>query len=232
MHATALGLATGDATALERVKAHVLDAAFPCLAARSAINSRRAHFGSYGPLGSREPQRLQALCDALTAFTDTYPDPGEAPVTFIALFDDDVHDEVEFEQRLWRHLQLLHDCDRTQFEWAHDVSSDPESSNFSFSIGGRAFFVVGLHPRASRLARRAPVPCLAFNFHDQFEQLRVSGKYDKLQRSIRSRDVALQGDANPVLARFGEASEAMQYSGRAVSAGWQCPFRPGAQDAD
>lgn len=232
MHATALGLTTDDATLLERVKAYVLAAAFPCLAARSAINSRRAHFRSYGALGSDEPLRLRALCDALTAFSDTYPEPDEAPVTYIALFDDDVHDEVDLEQRLWYHLQLLHGCDRLGFEWAHNVSSDPESCNFSFSIGGRAFFIVGLHPRASRLARRAPVPCLAFNFHDQFEQLRVSGKYDKLQRSIRSRDVALQGDANPVLTRFGEASEAMQYSGRAVSPGWQCPFRPGVQDAD
>jgi FPC/CPF motif-containing protein YcgG len=51
----------------------------------------------------------------------------------------------------------------------------------------------------------------AFNFHNQFEQLRASGKYDRMQRVIRRRDVALQGDANPVLSRFGEASEARQY---------------------
>ncbi|RYF38094.1 MAG: YqcI/YcgG family protein, partial [Comamonadaceae bacterium] len=109
-------------------------------------------------------------------------------------------------------------------EWAGDVSDDPEGDDFSFSVGGRAFFVVGLHPGASRLARRAPAPCLVFNFHDQFEALKASGKYATMQDAIRARDVALQGSINPMLARFGEGSEARQYSGRAVSADWQCPF--------
>ena len=207
--------------------AFVLDESFPCLGARSAINTGRVHMASYGRLGDADPAQLQSLCDALATFSAAYPDPGEAPVTCIALFDDDVRGEQDFERRLWRHLQALHRCDRLDFEWAPGVSSNPESSDFSFSIASRAFFVVGLHPHASRLARRAPVPCIAFNFHDQFEHLRASGKYDKLQRAIRRRDVALQGDANPVLSRFGEASEAMQYSGRAVGADWGCPFRPG-----
>jgi hypothetical protein len=182
-------------------------------------------------LGGNDPLRLQALAGALSAFSNAYPDPGEAPVTYIALFDDDVHDEEDFEQRLWRHLQLLHDRDRRHFDWAPGVSSDPNSGNFSFSVAGRAFFIVGLHPRASRIARRAPVPCVVFNFHDQFERLRASGKYERMQRQIRARDVALQGNLNPVLTRFGEASEARQYSGRAVNAEWLCPFRPGGRDA-
>lgn len=85
------------------------------------------------------------------------------------------------------------------------VSSDPASCEFSFSIAGRAFFIVGLHPSSSRISRCAPVPCLAFNFHDQFQLLRTSGKFEKMQRSIRTRDVALQGSANPALKSFGEA---------------------------
>ena len=32
--------------------------------------------------------------------------------------------------------------------------------------------------------------------------------------------------AGPLLARFGEGSEARQYSGRAVTADWRCPFSP------
>lgn len=216
------------ARSARRLEAFVLDASFPCLGARSAINTGRSHIGSYGRLGDGGSPRLQSLCNALAAFSAAYPDPGEAPVTCIALFDDDVGDEKDFELRLWRHLQALHQCDRLDFDWAPGVSSDPQSSDFSFSIAGRAFFVVGLHPRASRLSRRAPLPCIAFNFHDQFEQLRTSGKYAKMQHVIRGRDVALQGDANPVLSRFGEASEARQYAGRAVGADWRCPFRPGA----
>ncbi len=44
------------------------------------------------------------------------------------------------------------------------------------ALSARAFFVVGLHPGASRLARRTPMPCLVFNLHEQFEQLKASGK--------------------------------------------------------
>jgi uncharacterized protein len=210
----------------QRFETFVQDDAFPSVVARLAFNTGRAHIASYGRLGSDDRPQLQSLCDALAAFSIAYPDPSEAPATCIALFNDDVDDEQDFEQRLWQHLQALHNFDRLDFDWAPDVSKDPESSDFSFSIAGRAFFVVGLHPHASRLARRAPVPTLAFNFHNQFERLHASGKYETMQRVIRGRDVALQGSTNPVLSRFGEASEARQYSGRFVGSDWVCPFRP------
>ena len=129
--------------------------------------------------------------------------------------------DADFHERLWMQLQAIHDLDIVEHPWASGVSDDPEAADFSFSVASRAFFVVGLHPRSSRLARRAPQPTLVFNFHDQFEALRVSGRFEKLQAAIRERDKALQGNINPVLARFGEASEARQYSGRA---GAGCPF--------
>ena len=87
--------------------------------------------------------------------------------------------------------------------------------------------------RRSRLSRRSPVPCLVFNFHNQFEALRANGKFDGMQKVIRRREIELQGSINPVLARYGDASEARQYSGVAVSAGWKCPFHqiPETHDA-
>jgi len=214
-------------SATDHLRAFVLDDAFPCVGARSAFNAGRSHVASYGRLGGDDAGQLQALCDALAQFSHAYPDPGLAPVTCVALFDDDVVDECDFERRLWCHLQALHRCDARDFAWAQGVSQDPGAVDFSFSIAGRAFFLVGLYPHASRLARRAPLPSIAFNFHGQFQQLRACGKYDKLQQVIRSRDVALQGSVNPMLSRFGEASEARQYAGRAVAADWACPFRPG-----
>ena len=102
----------------------------------------------------------------------------------------------------------------------------PTSPHFSLSFGGEAFFVVGLHPNASRPARRFERPALVFNLHDQFERLRDEGKYDKLRSSILDRDEALSGSINPMLARHGEMSEARQYSGRAVTDDWKCPFQP------
>ena len=140
------------------------------------------------------------------------------------MFADGAGTEARFACDLWRQLQAMHEYDRERFDWDPTVSDDASQADFSFSIGGRAFFVVGLNPSSSRLARRAPMPCMVFNFHNQFETLRASGKYAGMQKVIRHRDVALQGTINPVLAQFGAASEARQYSGVAVDANWKCPF--------
>ena len=46
-----------------------------------------------------------------------------------------------------------------------------------------------------------------------------------MQQLIRGREFALQGTINPMLSNFGEQSEARQYSGRAVDADWNPPFK-------
>ena len=70
-----------------------------------------------------------------------------------------------------------------------------------------------------------------FNLHDQFERLREEGLYERMRERILTRDVALAGSINPMLSRFGEESEARQYSGREVDDDWKCPFRdPSADD--
>ena len=102
----------------------------------------------------------------------------------------------------------------------------PGLADFSFSLRGKAFFVIGLHPNASRLSRRYRCPALVFNLHEQFETLRRQGRYDRMRDVIRKRDAALCGSINPALRNFGEKSEARQYSGRAVREDWRCPFRP------
>ena len=204
------------------LSAFVSDAAFPCVGAKSALNKGRMQFAEYASLG-RAPDAAD-LCGQLQNFSNEFLDPGSSPVSFVAMFRDQVRDEENFEAALWCHLQLMHEHDRVDFIWDRSVASDPASNEFSFSIGGRSFFVVGLHPTATRLSRRAPFPCLVFNFHDQFEALKSSGKYQSMQAVIRARDIDLQGSVNPVLERFGAASEARQYSGRAVDAEWCCPF--------
>ena len=138
--------------------------------------------------------------------------------------------EAHFERLLWGHLQQMHEIDVEFFGWDPTVSPDPEDNQFSFSIGGRAYFVAGLNPRASRKARRFPHAALVFNLHQQFERLRERGKFEMIKNMIRARDMAFQGSINPVLEDFGVSSEARQYSGRAVEDNWRCPFRP--VDAD
>ncbi len=193
---------------------------FPCVGAKSALNKQRMRFAEYGALG--DPFDAADLCQRLQTFSQEFADPGNVPTSFVAMFHDPIADEVAFEKALWAHLQAMHEHDHA--DWDETVGHDPAQEDFSMSIAGRAFFVVGLHPAASRLARRAPFPCLVFNFHNQFEAMKSSGTYQRMQTAIRERDVALQGSVNPVLARFGEASEARQYSGRAVESEWRCPF--------
>ena len=213
-----------DGSCIDNVKAFIADKTFPCVGAKSALNKSRMRLSQFGPMAS--PDSTRNLWKELLRYSQEFPDPGSVPVSFVAVFDDVETDEAGFESLMWRQLQALHDHDcKNGIVWDRAVSSDPTQADFSFSVGGRAFFVVGLHPGASRLARRTPSPCIVFNFHDQFESLKASGKYAGMQDAIRTRDTALQGNVNPVLARFGESSEAIQYSGRAVAADWKCPFR-------
>lgn len=125
---------------------------------------------------------------------------------------------------MWDQLKFLHEADDQP--WDRHVSSDPQDDRFSFSLAGRAFYVVGLHPNSSRTARQAPFTALAFNLHWQFEKLREMGAYQRVRDTIRRRDVKLQGSINPMLEDFGSSSEARQYSGRRAGADWKCPFRP------
>ena len=212
------------ACAHERFRAHVEAPSFPCTGAKSALNTGRYHFVLFDELGGHGV--ASKLCDALYEFLDDYPNPGLKPVTFIAAFSSTASSEIRFESQLWAQLQRLHDVDRMQHDWDPAVANNPADPSFSLSIGGRGFFVVGLHPSASRLARRAPFDTLVFNLHSQFEDMRASGSYGRMERVVRDRDVALQGSVNPVLARHGEASAALQYAGRSVDRSWTCPFQP------
>lgn len=197
---------------------------FPCVGAKSALARGGYRLSIHG--GLAEPRTLPALCRHLTQFVgeaDAMTESGKF-TTFVAVFRSQViPSEDVFEKLLWKQLQMLHDaCDES---WDPAVSSDPDDPHFSFSFGGRAFFIVGMHPNASRVARRFCWPALVFNLHTQFETLRESGKMPRMQEVIRSRDASLQGDINPNLNDFGDATEARQYSGRPVEASWSPPLK-------
>src|SRR5690606_24488472 len=199
----------------------VRNPAHPCAMAKSVLAHEAVEFGTYRGLGSQ--QAAQAMCvdlyRSLAGMHDGY-------WSFVALFPDElVSGEEQFEDRLWKHLQRMHDFDAPLHPWDGTVSDDPEDPCFSFSIGGRAWYVIGLHPRASRKARRLDTVALVFNPHAQFNALRSRDKYGTVRDQIRQRDLRLQGSINPMLADYGESSEARQYSGRAVGASWKCPFR-------
>ncbi len=208
---------------VDKFREFILDRDHPCLMAQSIFKNDNFRLKQYGEIGRKK--NAVPLLDDLRAYIESYDFRSMDFFTFIAVFDGrDNFSEKTFEERLWKQLQFLHDLDDS--DWDKSVDSDPASDHFSFSVGGRAFYLVGMHPRSSRKARRSPKPCIVFNLHWQFEQLRQKGAYQMTRDKIRERDKELQGSNNPMLSDFGHDKEARQYSGRAVGDDWKCPFHP------
>jgi FPC/CPF motif-containing protein YcgG len=205
------------------VRALTLNEHFTCVGAKSAIRQGAYRFALYPELGSE--LSAAGLARDLFAFAAEAPSLEGEFTTFIASFGAPTAvDETTFETLLWRTLQHLHDLDVAHHTWDDRVSDDWSDPRFAFSFAGTAFFIVGLHAGSSRVARRFAWPTLVFNPHSQFDRLREDGRFERFQQVIRGAELALQGNVNPMVANFGERSEAGQYSGRKVGAEWQCPF--------
>lgn len=222
--ASARGLA--EMAVASAFEAFIADADFPCAGAKASLATHRLTFLDATDLAdAADDERIVA---ALQAFGAKHHDTVFASFA-VAFHASPPLSEHEFETLLWQRLGALHAIDRCRYAWDADVSSDPASAQFSMSVGGNAFYVIGLHPGASRPARRFTCPVLVFNLHRQFEQLRADGRYEKLRRSIMHRDAALAGSTNPMLAEHGNDTEARQYSGRVVGPEWKCPCHFGPQ---
>lgn len=203
----------------------IADPAFPCVGAKSAM--------ARGTLKVVACHRLDSNWDDLRIHREllewawAYREAPGGLRSLAVVFDGPYDlDEKRFEALMWQRIQSFADKDAWLGQPYDDrVSADPDASHFSLSFGGEAFFVVGLHPGASRPARRSDRPTLVFNLHDQFELLRAEGRYEGMRSKILARDLKLAGNLNPMLARHGDVSEAAQYSGRLVGDDWTCPFR-------
>lgn len=207
------------------LRAHVAATEFPCVGAKSALAKGTLRIEPAWSLVSgwddvRIHQRL------LEWSADYSRDPTGLRSFAVVFSEPGAMSESAFEKAMWERLQSLADKDGwIGHPYDENVSSDPEDPHFSLSFGKQAYFVVGMHPNASRPARRAPHPTLVFNLHDQFEQLRAANRYERMRERILARDEELAGSINPMLARHGDDSEARQYSGRQVGEDWRCPFR-------
>jgi len=212
---------------VDKFRCLIRDAGFPCVGAKSALAK-----GTMSVIEARDIRSNwddRRIYDGITGVVQNYRKDRELFQSFAVIFDGPLDlDEEEFEKSLWARAESLTNKDAwLGRSYDRRVSDDPENPHFSLSFGEEAFFIVGLHPNASRPARRFERPVLVFNLHDQFEQLREQGRYERMRSKIIERDVALAGSPNPMLARHGTVSEARQYSGRNVSeAAWVCPFNP------
>lgn len=218
-----------DKRLAEAFQAHVEDRAFPCVGAKSALAT--------GLLQIRLCHDITSAWDDLVihrnllnwsrvyAHDAQFGDAGFRSLAIVFRRSRLMSEQV-FEGHMWDRIQSLSDKDSWLGQpYDSTVSEDVTDPHFGLSFGGQAYFVVGMHPNASRPARRFERAALVFNLHDQFVQLRESQRYERMREMILKRDLALAGDTNPMLHRHGETSEAAQYSGRMVGDDWQCPLR-------
>lgn len=199
----------------------ILKQKHPCVMAKTLFMMNNYHLKVYQDMTANN--NLEQLLNDLGDFVKNYNFESNDFESFMAVFPNNIFEsEIEFEKELWTLLQKLHELDVC--DWDSTVSEDPEDPNFSFSLKGKAFYIVGLHPQSSRKARQSPHTTIVFNLHWQFERLREMGTYKKVKKRIRKRDIKLQGTINPVLKDFGNDTETRQYSGRNVESDWKCPF--------
>lgn len=211
-------------------RAFIADQRFPCVGAKAALARDQIEIVIANDISSNWDD--VSIYARLQTFAQNYKSGPEMFRSFAVLFKGPLTlTEEAFETHMWARLQSFTRKDAwLGHPYDARVSDDPADPHFSLSFGEEAFFVVGLHPNASRPARRFQTPAMVFNLHNQFAELRDSGAYKKMRETILKRDMAVAGSVNPMLSRFGETSEARQYSGRAVPDDWVCPFSGRGED--
>jgi len=199
----------------------------PCIFGKSVIKSKNYDLKIYRSL--TKIKSIMKLYNDLLTFKNIQKEKyGNNFSSFIAVFlDEDISNEEDFDNKFWNILNILNQKDKLYHEWDDSVSSSPSDSDFSFSFGGRAYFVLGMNQYSSRLSRKFKYPTLVFNARYYFDLLRENGTMDKYRDIIREKDSNTQGTINPNLINYSDNdSEAKLYSGMEMSADWICPFKP------
>lgn len=197
---------------------------FACIGAKAALAKEQIHCFVADNMAC--PKDDRDILNFLYKFIDEYRESNELYHSAAVIFEGpEFIDDEQFDKLMWQRLQALSDFDAANYKYDQRVDADPSSSNFSFSLREESLFIIGMHPASSRPLRRFNYPALVFNPHLQFEQLRQSGKYEKIKHVVRKRDIAFSGSINPMLKDFGNSSEVFQYSGRKYDNTWQCPLK-------
>jgi uncharacterized protein len=199
----------------DQFRATILSAAFPCLGGAGAVRRGDYAFAAYDALGSSSA--ISASATHLREFLAGRPAERHPVSVFVTAFTGPAAlTETRFEELLWAHLMGLRRLDTADFA---DCSVCIDACDPGFIFEGREFFVVGLHPAATRWSRRFAWPVLVFNSLTHAVPLRQSGKHERMRQRILARDRRLQGSDNPSLG----ASQLAQFSGRQVGPDWLPP---------
>lgn len=200
----------------DHFKNFILESDHPCLMAQAVVKASRAACKVYKEFDQVET--THTLKNDLDKFVVKHGNDNENFRSFVAIFPDfRIYNEIDLEKLLWKRLQLLQDVAVKNSSWDQPLNADPKEPNFSFSIAGKMFYVVGLHPKSSKNSRKAPAPTLIFNLYDQFERLKEDeGIFHEIRNKIRHRDYMVQGFINPLERGIGVGYKARQYRRRIV----------------
>ena len=208
---------------IQQFHARLHEKIYPCVAAHHAADQGNIHCMVADHMAC--PRQDNEILQFIYGFTDTLrKSPAEFQSAVILFKAPKTPDESAFDAMFWSRLQALSDLDSMQYGYDPRVDKHIDSPKFSYSLKEEAFYIIGLHPASSRLARQFPLPAMVFNAHAQFEKLRHENRYTKMQQLVRKRDLAYSGSVNPMLSDFGESSEVFQYSGRRHESDWECPL--------
>jgi FPC/CPF motif-containing protein YcgG len=208
----------------ELLSQFVLDKTFPCVMAKSVIKTGQVQVMRV----KNAPEATHDVLEQFYSFIDDYRANPKNLRSFVLVLDDEKTLDFEhYENVFWEFLSRLSILDKKQFPHDARVSDDPQHPNFSYSIKSEAFFILGLHPKSPRFARRFVKPAIVFNLHQQFEQMRTKGVFIQVRNLIRLKDKILQGSINPMLKDFGESSEIFQYLGKVYQSSLELNLQKG-----
>lgn len=196
---------------------------YPCVPALISLERDQYLLGIYNEFGSGKVAADLYRDLAVFRFRQGV---SQAPyMSFWAVFKNSVDITGEqFEGALWSELSALSSVESPDVPWDSNFSSNPESPKFCLSLAGQAMFVVGMHPRSPRKARQFPWPALVFNLYEQFNQLIREDRFAATVKMNRARELKYQGSVNPMVEKYGENWEAIQFSGKENPPHWKCPF--------
>ncbi len=183
----------------EKFRELVLNPRFVCIGAQAAVRPGHYVLGGYSDMSSSEV--AEGVCHDMVRYMREFPF-AEPFYTFAACFKEPkILSEEQGIRNFYTLLSNMHSVDARHFKRSDDFSSDVQSPDFNFSIGGEGFFVPFLSAFPGHDERKTDLNLVIFNNHKMFEKLRSTGAFDPLRDSIRRR---MNPPLHPFLADHGE----------------------------
>lgn len=128
--------------------------------AHSSLEDDQFTLRTYDALGSQKTaiELLADIEDHLKFCQNNDNDCAE----FVAIFPKrKYYTEAQFEKLLWKQLRYLHLVDI--HPWKKQTAHELKDDQFFFSVLGKSFYVIGMHPSSEQKNRKSPYPAMIFS---------------------------------------------------------------------